>query len=264
MLKNKFHYILLSSSLAISAISKADDIELSPNLYFFNYEEFNTLGESLDKEQGVLPGVKLNYKKIVGDVKLSTFIAYNGGEVDYIGTTQTGTPHNTTTKEKLLSIGVSFTVVQDSTNLPSLFFGIRGTQWDRDILTRNNVRGLHEIYQWYELSAGFSFDSIIVNDSYYTAKFALFKILQPSIKVFLDNSSETLDLGEEPGLRFSLSKTWVHLNNPLKLSIITEYWKFGRSNSVFTNDFFGSSVFITEPDSTSFHSAIELSYSFDF
>jgi hypothetical protein len=47
------------------------------------------------------------------------------------------------------------------------------------------------------------------------------------------------------------------------ISVFTEYWEFGRSNTVFTTDFFGSSGFLTEPDSQSFHTGIEFSFIFN-
>ena len=256
--------ILGYSVLLFSTCTQAGTLEITPNLYYFNYEEFSPTGKSLDKEQGILPGVRFKYSHQANDVTFSPFISFNGGTIDYIGSTQAGDPHNTRTIENIISIGLDLTLKPKSGKEPVMVFGLRHWQWDRDILTVNNVRGLHELYSWSELSAGLYFETENYYNSFYTAKFSVFQIFNPQMKIYLENSSETLDLGESPGVRLVAGKTWLQQQNRISLNFIAEYWQFGRSNSIFTNDFFGSSVFITEPESESFHTGIELSYRTSF
>ena len=49
-------FIFLPIKLAI-----ANTLEITPTLYFFNYQEFDQNDVLLDKEQGALPGIKLSY-----------------------------------------------------------------------------------------------------------------------------------------------------------------------------------------------------------
>lgn len=243
--------------------TQADTFELTPNLYHFNYEEFNTVDSSLDKEVGFLPGIKFKYSKEINDVLYSPYLTYNSGTVDYIGHTQTGVPHNTETIEEILTIGLDVEIELNSKLSTGLIFGFRSWLWDRDILTINNVRGLHELYSWNELSVGMSFNTEKINNTFFTTKVSILRLFSPQMKIYLENSSETLDLGESNGFRFMFGKTWLRKNKSMTLSFLAEYWEFGRSNTVFTNDFFGSSVFVTEPRSESFHTGIELNYRFN-
>ena len=248
--------------LLINTAVYADDLVFIPSLNFFNYKEFNTSGVLLDEEVGLLPGIKIKYRYQNNILKVSPFMSMHEGKVNYYGNTQSGSPHNTETDTQLLTIGLDIGLqVLDQVEFTS---GLRNSQWDRDILTRNNIRGLHEIYTWTELSAGLLYKSEDLNKSYYSLNLSVLYILQPEMKIYLENSSEILSLGERPGARMIFSKLWALQDNSLRLNLITEYWKFGRSNTVFTNDFFGSSVFITEPESESLHTRVELVYGSSF
>ena len=240
----------------MSVSSYADDLEIIPSVYFFNYEEFNTLGVSLDKEIGIVPGIKIKYLYQHNSLTVSPFFSLHDGSVDYIGSTQTGSSHNTKTNTNLFTAGVEFDF--QLINNFNFIGGMQHTQWDRDILSTNGVLGLHELYTWTELSAGVSYQSDIFNNSYYSFSISALYILNPAMKIYLQSTDETLRLGEGPGIRFLVGKKWILQEDTIRLNLITEYWQFGRSNTVFTNDFFGSSVFITEPESKSLHTRIEL------
>jgi hypothetical protein len=87
---------------------------------------------------------------------------------------------------------------------------------------------------------------------------------KPEMTLFLPSSEVEFSLGSELGYRLRAGKTWTHIGGmSTAISVFTEYWEFGRSNTVFTTDFFGSSGFLTEPDSQSFHTGIEFSFIFN-
>jgi len=140
-----------------------------------------------------------------------------------------------------------------------LFFGWQYWHWDRDILTTNHVQGPHEIYSWLEL--GMHFCSAAHEQSWYWFVAAGFYILNPRIKIRLSSDTPTLKLGSKPGFRLRAGKTWRYSETmDSSFGLFTEYWEFGRSNTVFTPDFFGSSAYLTEPASKSFHSGLELGF----
>jgi hypothetical protein len=87
---------------------------------------------------------------------------------------------------------------------------------------------------------------------------------KPEMTLFLPSSEVKFYLDSDWGYRLRAGKTWNHNKGmSTAISVFTEYWEFGRSNTVFTTDFFGSSGFLTEPDSQSFHTGIEFSFIFN-
>ena len=182
-----------------------------------------------------------------------------------MGQTQSGQPHNTDTEEKLLNIGFNLTSHELEFIPARIVLGFKHWKWDRNILTRNNVLGLHEIYTWNELNVGLKFETQEQNNSRYWAQFSALYTLNPEMKIYLENTSETLNLGAEPGFRISLGRKWIKNKDfSYSINLFTEYWSFDKSNTIFTNDFFGSSAFIYEPRSESFHSGLELNFLYNF
>lgn len=254
-----FIYLLL---IFCTNTVQASSFEIGADLYYFSYEEFGITGNSLDKEIGVLPGIKAKYSFQYEGLSFSSFINLHDGTVNYIGSTQSGQSHNTRTLQNLLSFGFDLKIPLQSVVVSNMTIGYRNWKWDRDILSVNGVMGLHELYKWHELSIGLEHITEIKESVYYTTQLSLLHTVNPEMKIYLENSSETLQLGEHLGFRIQFGKTWLRNTNQINLNFMIEYWQFGRSNSVFTDDFFGSSVFIAEPRSESIHTSLNLSYRF--
>ena len=236
----------------------ASNLELTPTLYYFNYHEFDQSDRLLDKEQGVIPGIRLSFNPVQQAEDIKAHVSLYGGRVDYTGQTQLGAPHKTETIEQLINFGVTLAPGYLAAIHDNIFFGFQYWYWDRDILTRNNVLGLHEIYSWYELELGLSFETEIDPASFYWFKLSAIHTVAPEIELRLPSSSVTLDLGSRPGFRLRAGRRWKNGKGWLgSINLLVEYWEFGRSNSVFTTDFFGQSGFITEPRSETLHSAVE-------
>ncbi|VAW64312.1 hypothetical protein MNBD_GAMMA09-1386 [hydrothermal vent metagenome] len=262
MSKNIFIACLISSAVCvISTETYAAVLEISSGIYYFNYEEFSQSGTSLDSEKGYLPGIKIIFSQLHNGNKYSAHASVYSGTVDYSGGTQSGQPHTTKTEQQLTQFGFEFISKQIELIPVQLNIGIKRWEWDRNILDRNNVQGLHEIYNWDEISIGLNFETKQYNNAFYWGNINALYTLSPVIEILLDTSTAKLTMGEKPGFRLRAGKTWILNNqNRYSLSIISEYWQFGRSNSVFIADFFGNPAFITEPDSTSFHTRLEFSY----
>jgi len=256
---------LILASYFFSANNYASSLEVMTSLYHFNYKEFDTTGELLDKETGFIPGIKLQYSTSLKHDEISLYMSIHDGQVDYSGETQNGTPHRTKTNQQLFKAGVQLKSRKSSAFPARLLFSYTYNIWDRDILTTNNVLGLHERYTWDEFSLGLNFQGDINSNSFYWADFSTLLIYDPKMLVYLENGNKTLRLGVNIGVRLLAGKTWmINNSNSFSASLSTEYFEFGRSNSIFTDDFFGQSVFITEPRSESFHSSMNIAYSYHF
>ena len=249
---------MLLQALSVTQLSLAKSLKISPSVFYFDYEEFNTSGFSLNRETGFLPGLKLKLNTLHGNNELNYSLSFYNGNVDYNGSTQSGQAHTTTTDTQLFDIGLSYQFTSLD-NKP--FFGFRHWRWNRDILDNNNVRGLHEIYNWNELNFGLTFETSTYQNLIVWAKPSLLYVFNPRMKILLPNSNLTLNMKDSAGARLHAGITWPkNKSTSYSLSIISEYWEFGRSNTEFTDDFFGNSVFVTEPRSESFHNSIQ----FDF
>ena len=106
MIKKVFIASLISSAICITATDTyATSLEISPGIYYFNYEEFSRSGTSLDSEKGYLPGLKINLSQLHNGNKYSTYASVYDGTADYIGGTQSGQPHKTQTEQRLTQFG---------------------------------------------------------------------------------------------------------------------------------------------------------------
>jgi len=246
-------------------LAHANTFEITPTVFFFNYQEFDQNNVLLDKEEGVLAGVRLSYGDIAEKDSLKFNASFYGGTVDYMGQTQLGVPHETETNEQLIKLGISY-IQHEETYYPGLFFvGLHYWYWDRDILTRNGVQGLHELYTWYETEIGLKFKSQEIQQSNYWLELSVMYNFKPEMKLFLPSSEVDFVLGSRPGYRIRAGKTWANKQSmTTTIGLFAEYWEFDRSNTIFTTDFFGSSGFLTEPDSQTFHSGVEFSFIFNF
>ena len=242
----------------------ANTFEVTPTIYFFNYQEFDQNGALLNIEEGVIPGVKLSYGDVGKKDSIKFDASFYGGTVDYDGLTQLGMPHQTETNEQLARLGISYFQHEETFDPGLLFVGLHYWYWDRDIQTRNGVQGLHEQYTWYETEVGLKFNSPEVEQSRYWLEVSAMYNFKPEMTLFLPSSEVKFYLDSDWGYRLRAGKTWNHNKGmSTAISVFTEYWEFGRSNTVFTTDFFGSSGFLTEPDSQSFHTGIEFSFIFN-
>lgn len=245
--------------------AEAGTFELTPSVYYFQYQEFDTCNRLLNEENGVLPGLKLGFNHAANGRIIQSRISLFSGEVDYDGQTQSGAPHETDTSTRLINLGLKW-ILRDAATIPGqLFLGFQYWDWDRDIQTNNGVLGLHEVYTWSELELGVKFESEQKQYSRYWLDISALYVLNPQVEVSLPSSKVSLELEQEPGLRIRAGTTWDNDHDlSSSFSLFAEYWEFGRSDPVFTDDFFGQAAFLVEPRSESFHSGMEFSVIFRF
>lgn len=263
-MRRPYKQLLLLLVVLLQALStNASELQVTSVLYHFNYQEFDQENRLIDKEEGFLPGLEASYIYPVDTGTLTTDLAFFGGSVDYDLYSQNISIHRTETEQKIYRLGISYLKSNDSEFLGQLFVALHYWRWDRDILTRNGVQGLHELYSWYEAELGMRFQSSADQDSGYWLNLSVLYTFNPEMKLFLPSSKERFDLVSHPGFRIRAGTSW-HLKPELKasISLFAEYWEFGRSNTVFTDDFYGNSGFLTEPMSESFHTGLEISLNF--
>ena len=259
------HFLFLCLVFFLPFQASADALMVTPAFRYFQYKEFDPDNQLLDEEQGVLPGLKIGFDHPVGNGSIQSHVAFFKGEIDYTGQTQSGEPHETDTGTELTTLGLTWLSV-DTAEIPGrLFLGYQYWIWDRDIRANNGVLGLHEIYTWHELELGLRFESEKYQHHYYWLDLSAIYVFDPNVEVSLPSSKVNLGLGNEPGIRIRAGKEWSrNERQEISLSLFAEYREFGRSDAVFTDDFFGQSAFLVEPRSESFHAGLNLGFKFLF
>lgn len=255
--------VCLLSTAAGSAT--ASEIELKPSLQYFRYQEFDQADRLLNEEEGFLPGLELRYARSIGTAAIETHLGFFGGRVDYDGTTQSGRPHRTSTSTSMIDLGLQWRS-RETAGLPvRVILGYHCGYWNRDIQTRSGVIGLHEIYTWNTWELGLAFESDEYRGSKYWLDISALYFFDPGVEVRLPSSRVNLAPDPGPGIRLRAGRTLV--DNQVIFSsvdIFFEYRELGRSKAVFTDDFFGRSAFISEPESRTIRGGIQLGFTYVF
>jgi len=254
--------LLCHSTLAVAETR----LTLSPSLLYFDYTEFNTTNEILDRELGWLPGLELKLSHtITSGWRFELNSTYYQGTVDYVGQTQTGVPHMTDTGTKLLRLGGRIQkAIYEKTQL---FAGAQSHQWNRDIRDNNNISGIDETYKWLEYTIGLSYDILLNPDNVLNLEAAYLVTRNATINVDLSRvnlGSAKLDIADGTGGRVNLNwKTAYTDNTHIGLSFFFEAWDFGRSNTKPTQGG-TSAIFITEPGSETRNTGLKFNIEYSF
>ena len=240
--------ILVCYSACLFAETK---FTISPSLLHFDYTEFGTDDQILDRETGWLPGIEARLNQtITPDWLIAINTSYYQGTVDYNGQTQLGAPHTTNTDTNLFRIGarVERLVYKDI----YIFVGAQAHRWKRNINDNNNISGVDETYKWREYSIGLNSVFTITQKDIINLEASFLLIRDATIFVDLSRvnlGTATLDIDDGTGGRFNISWIRQYQNNiNYGLSFFFEAWQFGRSNTKQTENS-SSIIFVTEPKS---------------
>ena len=253
---------MFNSTLAFAEIQ----LTLSPSFLYFDYTEFSTTDQALDRETGWLPGfkAKLNYS-ITPEWLINIHTAYYQGTVDYDGQTQSGIAHSTDTKTKLTRLGAS--VERSLIENIRLFIGAQSHHWQRNIQDSNNISGLDETYKWLEYTTGLNVDFPVTAKDIIKLEAGFLFIRNATIDVDLskiNSGTATLGIGDGTGARLNATWTQQHVNNTrYGLGIFFEAWHFGRSNTKQTQNS-SSIIFVTEPRSETKNIGLKLNIEYIF
>jgi hypothetical protein len=255
--------ILLCNSTLTVAETK---FTLSPSLIYFDYTEFSTTDEVLDRELGWLPGIELTIShSTTSDWAFDLTSAYYQGTVDYTGQTQTGIPHTTDTTTKLLRFGGH--IKKDVYTNTYLFAGAQFHQWNRDIKDNGNISGIDETYKWLEYSVGINYDILLDHEDTLSLEAAYLITRNATIDVDLsriNHGSTELDIGNGTGGRIRLGwRTSYTDTTRIGLTFFFEAWDFGRSNTKATRGG-TTTVFVTEPRSETRNTGLQFNIEHNF
>jgi hypothetical protein len=251
----------------VPATSMAEtSLTVSPSLLHFDYTEFGSMDEILDRESGWLPGLKAKLSYTPGPGWLIDIHgAYYQGTVAYSGQTQSGVPHTTSTDTYQLRLGGQ--IEKNIFNHTHLYIGAQAHEWQRNIRDSNNVSGLDETYKWIEYSIGLRSDIFINQKDLLNIEAAYLLTRNGTLYADLSRAGigyATLELGDDAGGRLNLSwKRTSENNSCYSLSVFFEAWDFGHSNTQLTQG--GSpNRLITEPSSETRNIGLSFNIEYSF
>lgn len=228
-------------------------VGLGTQVQYFDYEEFNANGRSLNQEQGGLPGLYFFGRYTHNHLQHQLAATLFAGNVDYDGQTQTGIAHQTTTNTLLYSL--SYRLEADI--LPerlAAYFSANWDYWSRSIQPSGAIIGLDETYRWPSLALGLKLPLISTGKHAVHVSSAYLHILKGKFTVDLSAlgfGEPALDLGTGNGFESTLSYT-LKLLHDRKAGIDLYYrqWRFAESDPKTINNGTNSLTFL-EPRSKS-------------
>ncbi len=247
---------------AASETTDTVDIAIAAEVIDFGYREFDRGGRELNREDGLLPGLRLTARAAQGRAFARIDASYHGGTVDYDGETQSGTPTRTETGTRLFSVGAEAGVwLGQRPGKWGGFVHLARRLWERDIYSTGNVQGIYEEYRWSEFGLGLRHVWSRAGKASWGHEISVmaYRVTDGDIFVELSGLSgpdwddTTLSLGNENGLRLRYTAT-RRLGDGKLLRIEPYYaeWAFGRSNTeTVTSDGQPTGFSVTEPRSES-------------
>lgn len=229
---------------------------VAADLTGFHYEEFLE-GETavFNREQGVIPGARLSLQGDEDGAFLRIDATYHAGTVDY------WSPANgdSTTDTGFLTLAAEGGMWFDHLEQWGGYLRLARRIWDRDIRGTANASGIHERYRWSEVGLGLRRAWSLPDGNWrHELSATLFAVTDGSISVGLsgvegrDWDDETLDLGDEGGLRLRYTATRQWGSRTVRVEPYYEYWEFGRSDRApVTSDGAPTGLTVYEPRSES-------------
>lgn len=245
------------------------DLLLGISVQDFGYKEFSDQNTLFDREDGWISGISGSFSQQTDKYFLDVGFTYLKGDVVYDGQTQSGLPHKTQTNEQIIDTTISLGIL-DAINLArpsSLYFGFGFREWQRNILSTNNVRGLFETYSWYYGFVGGKVELLSKDKLSVWLDGRLTRPINPTMEVCYSNfDCADLSLGVNTSGRVSLPIHYrINTNSKLVVEPYFESWDFGRSpNQTLTINGAPAGGFIYEPRSETRNGGISISVSSQF
>ncbi|MDT8383552.1 MAG: hypothetical protein RRB22_03985 [Gammaproteobacteria bacterium] len=225
----------LMLGLFVEVTAHADPV----NTYFqlgvsaadFGYQEFDEQNVLLDREDGAIPGMMLEFGIDQGSVSAALRFELADGLVVYDGQTQSGTPIKTETDEKITNLQavLRYKLKPLSQYDVMLIGGVGQRVWRRDIRATNITSSLLEVYRWQYWMLGAS--APLWKSGQWSAGIDVrwLRPIQPTMSVHLVGYDDIqLDLRSRDSarigfpIRIAAQKEWI-------LTPYWEWWQLGRS-----------------------------------
>jgi len=262
-----FIKVLLTTLSILAVISQgtaADNpLEFSVLDKNFYYAEYDDDGALRSKEFGHIPGLGLSLVNRTGQSEISLELKAYYAIINYDGHTQAGAPHTTKTDTQMYEFGVLHRSKLVGKN-HEFVFGYKREYWVRDILPKDGVLGLFELYHWNSFQLGYE----------YKKAYGLHMLTLGADWLWHTNNKMKLDFsGIEPtniplkdafgwqtniSYSYKTSDKWVVLIN-----LQQQKWSSDRSNSVLVDSQYGA-LLIHEPRSETKNRIFGLSISKDY
>jgi hypothetical protein len=139
-----------AAAAAGPAVPIGFDLGASLSATRFDYAETSRAGATLNRETATLPGLGLSAARHAGRGTLRIDAIVAGGDADYDGRTQGGTPIRSSTRESLAAVAVVSSVRLDAEGRVAIGAGVGLRRWGRDIAGVGAVAGLDERYRTVE------------------------------------------------------------------------------------------------------------------
>jgi hypothetical protein len=225
-------------------------LSISPTVDYVFYREFSVTGETLDTETGFLPGLK---SSIHYDVQHYSFYAegyYGSSTIEYDGHLQSGSVYQTDSEMIKSSLRMGGNWHQPYYSL-GVYLG--RNNWDRHILSSNNVPKLSEYYSWDSLGVQYTY-----NNDRLSINAGLAHLFNAGVKVDLVEQGGGFPYVAMPnGVSFSTGFNW-------DLDAYFPAWSFQSSfeGHYFTRSdiTYSQNYLITEPENVTFQLSIGFSY----
>lgn len=209
--------------------SIATSVWLGATATAFDYEEFDDQGDSLDHEEGLLPGLNAGVSVENERWFVESGLLWSSGRVDY------HSPEvNSDTDEQILNLEIiagTPLFVSDGDRV-SVVVGAGYRDWQRDIRSTPTLSGLDETYQWYYGLLGLRGEHEVNERTRIVANMQLTRTVNPELDVqFKANYDDvSLDLGEETAFKASLMLL-RRMGRGASLWLMPWYerWDLGRS-----------------------------------
>lgn len=232
MMKQSFLLLLLSTCprlIMADAGSIATSVWLGVTATEFDYEEFDDQDDSLDHEEGLMPGVNagasIEDDRWFGEASL----LWSSGRVDYHSAAVDSETDNQILNLEALGGTPLFA---SGRNRASLVAGAGYRNWSRDIHSTPTANGVDETYRWYYWLLGLRGEHEFNGRTRIVSDLQLTRTVNPEIDVqFKANYDDvSLDLGEETGFKASITLLRKMAGGTsLWLMPWYERWELGRS-----------------------------------
>ena len=200
----------------------------------FNYEEFKENGQLFNREDGIVPGIKIGMQKNFKQNFILTTFSYHLNDVNYQGETQAGKQIKTRTDEKIYNLAFQFGHQFKKTYhiFPQLYAGLGYFQWQRDIRSTTTTFGLAETYQWWYAIFGTKGILSLSDKAKLSINFGLTYPINPTIEVDFNDifTAKKFGLAERWGKMFTLAWQYQYTDTlDIIIEPYLEHWNFNQS-----------------------------------
>jgi len=236
---------------------------------YFHYEEQNTQGHRLNREEGLLNGGSFSFGfQPTGNTEFKLTHERVYGEVEYEGFTQSGSGLSTKTKEKFDLFSIRYK--RRLGNINGLKYlnwhvstALNHRNWERKIQPSSAALGLNENYSWNELDFSIEGDYKISASGMLTSKIGMFFGFNEKIDVDLSEvgaGKPSFHFGKVNGQNFNLGyKYLLNTSSEISLLVSYQYWHFDRSG-VHSINIGPRRINLTEPESDMHRAGVHVQF----